>query len=104
MSCYCIHAAEGVDPSVFINQTTTEGVAPRTVEVTGNETIVDPSNFEPFCPIPEPFINNINSDFALLKSDGFNGTQPEDADVYICYVNGLPAVTVEIVVLGKFDW
>ena len=44
---------------------------------------------------------NTNTDTAVLQSDDINGTQPEHAGVYICYANGVPRRTVEVVVLGK---
>ena len=44
---------------------------------------------------------NTNTDTAVLQSDDFNGTQPEHAGIYICYANGVPRRTVEVVVLGK---
>ena len=94
---HCIHAAKGVDPSVFINQTVNPGVEPLFVEPTGNDTIV---GFPQGCPVPEPFIINLNFNTAFLRGDNFNGTQPEDAGIYICYVNGLPSATIEVVVLG----
>ena len=55
-----------------------------------------------FCPTPEPFIRNTDSDIAVLMSDSFNGTQPIHSGNYTCYSNGLPRATVEVVVLGKF--
>ena len=80
--CYHIHyAVEGLDPSAI-------GPVPTT-----NRT-------DPFCPGPEPFIQNMNSGSADLRSDSFNGTQPENAGNYTCYVNGVPRATVEIKVLG----
>lgn len=100
---HCIYAAEGVDPSVFFNQTT-ESVEPPTVDSVDNGTAVDPNDFNTFCPIPEPFIVNTNSDTAVLRGDSFNGTQPEDAGIYICYVNGVPSATVEIIVLGTVTY
>ena len=97
---HCTYAAKGVDPSVFFNETITEGVEPPIMEVVDNKTVVDSNNLEMICPIPEPFIMNTNSDTAFLMGDPFNGTQPEDAGIYICYVNGMPSATVEIIVLG----
>lgn len=66
--------------------------------------ISSPESFQnPGCPSPQPFVQNINSSVALLRSNSFNGTQPEDAGNYTCYSNGLPRVTVEIVVLGTIN-
>lgn len=58
-------------------------------------------SIDPVCPAPEPFIRNMNSSVAILRSDGFNGTQPEHAGNYTCFLNGLPRATIEITVLGK---
>ena len=44
---------------------------------------------------------NTNSSTAVLRGGEFNGTQPEHAGFYICYSNGLPRETVEIIVLGN---
>ena len=74
--------------------TSAEGAA-----VGGLDTNVNTSDL--FCPTPEPFIRNTESDIAVLMSDGFNGTQPIHAGNYTCYSNGLPRATVEVVVLGK---
>ena len=80
---YSCHAVEGIDPS-------TMDITPVT------------NSSDPFCPFPEPFLMNTNSSIATLRSNDFKGTQPEHAGVYICYSNGLPRATVEIVVLGDF--
>ena len=53
------------------------------------------------CPAPEPLIMNANHNSATLISDNFNGSQPEHAGNYTCYVNGKPRATVEILVLGN---
>ena len=53
------------------------------------------------CPVPQPFVRNSNSGIAELRSDDFNGTQPEDGGNYTCFSNGIPRATVEIIVLGK---
>ena len=53
------------------------------------------------CLPPQPFILNSNSTVAFLTSDSFDGVQPEDAGNYTCYSNGIPRVTVEIIVLCK---
>ena len=73
-----------------------EGVDPSTVGITPSSNTTDP-----FCPSPIPFVANTNSSTAVLRGDEINGTQPEHAGVYICYSNGLPRDTVEIVVLGN---
>ena len=51
------------------------------------------------CPSPQPFIQNTNSSVAFLSGNVFNGTQPEDAGIYSCFVGGLPRATVEVIVL-----
>lgn len=53
------------------------------------------------CPAPQSFILNSNSSVAFLTGDSFDGVQPEDAGNYTCYSNGIPRVTVEIIVLCK---
>lgn len=79
---------------------------PHTVVAT-NGTFVDgvgTANIsQSLCPLPEPFVINMNSRSALLSSDGFNGTQLVHAGNYTCFVNGEPRATVEIDVLGKIE-
>ena len=70
-----------------------------------NETVVlSPGEISPFenfgGPVPTPFIINFNSSEAQLDGDNFNGTQPEDAGIYVCVLNGEVRETVEIVVQG----
>ena len=54
------------------------------------------------CPSPQPFVQNTNSSVAYLRGSIFNGTQPEDGGNYICFADGIPRATVEIIVLGMF--
>lgn len=61
--------------------------------------ITSPTQQNSGCPPPQPFILNSNSTVAFLTSDSFDGVQPEDAGNYTCYSNGIPRVTVEIIVL-----
>ena len=64
--------------------------------------VISTNSSDPFCPGPEPFIRNTNSSSADLRSDNFNGTQPENAGNYTCYTNGIPRATIEIKVLGIY--
>ena len=80
---YTSHTAVGLDPSQVVTVPT------------------NTSNQESGCLSPEPFLQNTNSNEARLIGDDFNGTQPEDADNYTCYANGVPRASVEVIVLGE---
>ena len=75
------------------DSTVADTMGPGTTDTTAGDSI---------CPTPEPFVKNTNSSTALLRSSGFNGTQPENAGNYTCLLNGIPRETVEVIVLGTF--